>query len=272
MIVQMLVSEIMDFRQKLAEHKVLWSQSLAKYVPSYPVKNTSELDEQVTELNRIYGKMTPYLRTLAGHPKMQDPATGLTWDCLDSAISRGDVAQRKGPSIRSALDYLDQVIGKLNSMDADTDLSKNHSTAKTVSDKAKKESLDMSALHPGVISLAGDLFRNGHYAEAAEASWKAIRDLMRERTGLKGDGAKLVDTTLSTSEPILVFGDLTDQSQKNLQIGMMMMLKGFHQGVRSVVSHSDHLAIDDIMAMEYMATASLLCRKLDRATNVGESE
>ena len=65
-----------------------------------------------------------------------------------------------------------------------------------------------------------------------------------------------------------MFGDLTNETVRNEQVGFMEMLKGSVKGVRHPLAHTHGRREDEIKAFEYLAMASLFCRRIDEATRL----
>jgi uncharacterized protein (TIGR02391 family) len=121
------------------------------------------------------------------------------------------------------------------------------------------------ALHPEIARAANDLYRDGHYANAVEASVKALNLLVRLRSGLDIDGTPLMEKAFSPSHPILKFNDLSDQSDRDEQKGFMMMFSGAVSGLRNPRAHG-FIHDDPERALEFIAFVSLLAKLLDEAT------
>src|SRR5207247_1825977 len=65
-----------------------------------------------------------------------------------------------------------------------------------------------SELHPEVQRAAGELFKNGHYANAVEDACKALDGLVKFRSGRSDlSGTDLMNTVFSPKSPILRFND-----------------------------------------------------------------
>jgi uncharacterized protein (TIGR02391 family) len=95
---------------------------------------------------------------------------------------------------------------------------------------------------------------------------KAVLEYLRRKAGVGLDGAALVDKVFGINAPILRFGDLTNDTVRNEQVGLMDMLKGFVKGVRHPLAHTHGRREDAQKAFEYLAMASLFCRRIDDAT------
>jgi uncharacterized protein (TIGR02391 family) len=116
-------------------------------------------------------------------------------------------------------------------------------------------------LHPEINRQVGQLYRDGHYAEAVEKSVKVLNDLVRLRSGLALDGTALMEKACSPGNPVLRFNDLSDDSDKNEQKGFMFLFSGAVTGLRNPRAH--RLMQDDPeRALEFIAFVSLLAKLL----------
>lgn len=120
-------------------------------------------------------------------------------------------------------------------------------------------------LHPEIERAAGDLYRNGHYANAVEDAVKALNGLVRLRSGVSDrDGAALMELVFSPKSPILRFNDLSDQTDHDEQKGFMMMFSGAVSGLRNPRAHK-FIQDDPERALEFIGFVSLLAKLLDSA-------
>jgi uncharacterized protein (TIGR02391 family) len=119
-------------------------------------------------------------------------------------------------------------------------------------------------LHPEIARAASDLYRDGHYANAVEASVKALNGLVRLRSELELDGMSLMEKAFSPNNPILKVNDLSDQSDRDEQKGFMMMFSGAVSGLRNPRAHG-FIHDDPERALEFIAFVSLLAKLLDEA-------
>ena len=119
-------------------------------------------------------------------------------------------------------------------------------------------------LHPDINDAAGDLFRNGHFANAIEDSIKALNALVRYRSGLELDGSTLMETAFSPKKPVLRFNDLMDASDTDEQRGFMQMFAGAVAGLRNPRAHK-LIKDDPERALEFIAFVSLLAKLVTSA-------
>lgn len=121
-------------------------------------------------------------------------------------------------------------------------------------------------LHPEIERAIGNLYRDGHYANAVEDATKALNALVRMRSGIEDkDGITLMETVYSPKNPILKFNKLTDTSDINEQKGFMMMLSGAVAGLRNPRAHKI-IKDDPEMALEFIAYVSLLAKLVDKSS------
>lgn len=121
-------------------------------------------------------------------------------------------------------------------------------------------------LHPAIERAAGNLYKNGHYANAIEDATKALNALVRMNSGIDDkDGAPLMETVFSPKNPILKFNTLSDSSDIDEQKGFMMMFSGAVAGLRNPRAHKI-IKDDPEMALEFIAFISLLAKLADKSS------
>jgi uncharacterized protein (TIGR02391 family) len=120
-------------------------------------------------------------------------------------------------------------------------------------------------LHPKIVRHALPLYRDGHLRDAVLASITVIFDLIRERTKIDADGAKLVGEVFALENPKLIFSEIQTESGKSDQKGFIQILQGAFQGIRNPKAHSLMHDLDEAKAAEYLVFASLLVRRVDEA-------
>ena len=120
-------------------------------------------------------------------------------------------------------------------------------------------------LHREIEGRAARLFKDGHYAEAVEAAYKALNLLVKLRSGRDDlDGAALMLTVFSVKDPVLTFNELKDDSDRSEQQGMMHLFAGTVLAFRNPSAHK-FMEDNPERALEYIAFISLLAKLLDGA-------
>lgn len=121
-------------------------------------------------------------------------------------------------------------------------------------------------LHTEIERAAGNLYKNGHYANAVEDAVKALNALVRLRSGVEDkDGSALMEAVFNPKTPILKLNSLTDASDINEQRGFMMMFSGAVAGLRNPRAHKI-ISDDPEMALEFIAYISLLAKMVDKSS------
>ncbi len=98
--------------------------------------------------------------------------------------------------------------------------------------------IDGYDLHPALQAACGDLYKNGHYAQAIESACKALNGLVQTKSGnYTQSETRLMDTVFSPNKPVLAFNDQQDESDKDEQQGMMFIYKGAFLAFRNPRAH-----------------------------------
>jgi uncharacterized protein (TIGR02391 family) len=130
---------------------------------------------------------------------------------------------------------------------------------------APRAYFDYLNLHPRIVDVASDLFRDGYPWEAVFAASKALVNYVKERSGQHDlDGANLMRKVFSRNSPILVFNDLSDETDLDEQQGMMHLFEGVVLGIRNPGGHSFPEGPEQ-RAIEYLSLISLLAYRVQEA-------
>jgi uncharacterized protein (TIGR02391 family) len=84
-------------------------------------------------------------------------------------------------------------------------------------------------------------------------------------TGLDLDGSKLMGEAFADSDPPIVLADLSTETGRNVQAGFRFLFMGAVRGIRNPDAHELFKALDAEEALETLALASMLMRRLDAA-------
>lgn len=132
--------------------------------------------------------------------------------------------------------------------------------------------LALGDMHPAVQRAAGDLLRNGHYAEAVGRAAKALNQLVRQRAGrTRDDGVGMMNAVFNinpTGAARLHLTDLSDQSKLDEQDGFRSLMAGVQAAVANVDKHAELGVAGSAHAMELLAMISFLARMVDRCQRV----
>ena len=118
--------------------------------------------------------------------------------------------------------------------------------------------------HLEIERVSGDLFRDGHYKQAALEAYIRVIDEVKHKSGLNLDGDSLMNRAFGCENriPTLKFNSLSTHAEKDEQKGLLFLFKAI-VGLRNSKAHSNRLFSDPSRAHEYLAVASLLMRLLE---------
>jgi uncharacterized protein (TIGR02391 family) len=120
--------------------------------------------------------------------------------------------------------------------------------------------------HPEIERVSGNLFRDGHYKQAALEAYIRVIDEVKRKSGIGDDGDSLMNRAFGCDKqiPVIQFNSLQSDAERDEQRGIMFLFKGV-VGLRNSKAHSNTLFNDPSRAHEYLALASLLLRLLEIA-------
>ncbi len=121
-------------------------------------------------------------------------------------------------------------------------------------------------IHPKIASVAKSRYESLHYTDAVEAALKevhnCVKEIVRRKINRELDGASLMRTAFSPSNPLIVLDDLSTESGRNIQEGYMVIFAGAMIGIRNPKAHHN-LDLKERGAKHLIYLASLLMNKLD---------
>lgn len=132
---------------------------------------------------------------------------------------------------------------------------------------SEDECLPLDQLHPLVHEAARTHLDAGREAEAVEAAWVALRDLLRSRLKSGSDGAALVDEIGAASAARLNLTPNRTQSQRSQHEGVRHMLRGLVSYVRNPIAHDSSNPFDGdwTAALHVLVVMSLVAEHLEVA-------
>lgn len=148
-------------------------------------------------------------------------------------------------------------------------------TANTL-DEAEKRARTIRAkfqgrqIHPEVLKYCRAELMQDNYFHAVFEACKGLAERIRDLSGVKADGAALVDKVFSIENPILAINSLRTETEKSEHKGFALLLKGCFAAVRNPLAHGPKIlwqGEDD--AADYLSLISLMHRKLDECTLTG---
>jgi uncharacterized protein (TIGR02391 family) len=123
----------------------------------------------------------------------------------------------------------------------------------------------LDRLHPAIKSVSADLYRDGHRGQAIFEALKAVEVRVKDLSGLDLIGRDLMAQAFRDATPLVKLNPGRTISERNEQEGFKLIFMGASQGIRNPKAHDLVAPIDEDRALEYLAFASLLMRRLDDA-------
>lgn len=119
-------------------------------------------------------------------------------------------------------------------------------------------------MHPKIMQYCkAELMQDNYFHAVFEAS-KGLAQHIRDISGSKKDGARLVDEVFSISNPIIAFNSLQSETDESEHKGFAALLKGCFAAIRNPLAHESKIHWEgDDNAADYLSLISLLHRKLD---------
>lgn len=121
----------------------------------------------------------------------------------------------------------------------------------------------IEGLHPEVIRVASDLFTDGHYSQSIFEALKALERRVRAQSGVDLSGRDLMAQAFSGNPAPIHMSVEQGQSGRDEQEGFRLIFMGVIQGIRNPKGHELVEQDDPQRALEYLALASVLFRRLD---------
>lgn len=120
-------------------------------------------------------------------------------------------------------------------------------------------------LEPEIVDVSRDLFASGHFSIAIQEAFKAIEKYIQDKTNRTNAGTQLMEQVFSPAKPVLFWTGLSNQSQRDEQVGYMRLYSGAMQGIRNPCAHEFAWIDDPDTALEVMLLAQHLLRKAKAA-------
>ena len=125
-------------------------------------------------------------------------------------------------------------------------------------------------VHHDVLQFCRAELLHENYFHAVFESTKGVSQKIRDKTGLTGDGAEIVDQAFGVSSPMLAINTLRTETELSEQKGFANLLKGMFGTFRNVTAHAPKTTwpIEEQDALDLLSLVSYMHRRLDAAAVV----
>jgi len=122
---------------------------------------------------------------------------------------------------------------------------------------------DNLQFHPKVIEATRSCFAAGNYREAILNAFIALIDYVKEKTKLDTDTKDLMAKAFNVDKPVIKLNSLKEQYERDEQEGFRFLFMGASVGIRNPKAHKLIPQSNPFHALEYLAFASLLMRRVE---------
>jgi uncharacterized protein (TIGR02391 family) len=123
--------------------------------------------------------------------------------------------------------------------------------------------VQIANMHPEVSNAAGTLFVDGHYSRAVFAAFQALDHRVQQETGINDSGVSLMHHAFSPQSPLIDLARLGGRNGDDERKGFHLLMAGAILALRNPRGHGQDLPDSPEEALEYLALASGLMRRLD---------
>lgn len=138
------------------------------------------------------------------------------------------------------------------------------STGRSGRSASPEDQFDRLVVNAGLRAATEKLYKDGHHALAVAEAFKYINNRVKEKSGLTKDGASLMTEAFRVESPVLRLSSMRSQSDKDEQIGYMMIFAGCMTGIRNPRAHEHQYTDDPSVALEMLVMANHLADKLEK--------
>lgn len=133
-------------------------------------------------------------------------------------------------------------------------------------DRDEPHPFETRNIHPDLPKKVRELFDDGHCDHAVFEAFKFIEKEVKRLSGIRGKTgyALMMDAFNETNAKVKLNG-LTTDSELDEQRGYKSIFAGASAGIRNPRGHEVDMADTPDEALDYLALASLLLRRLDAA-------
>lgn len=133
-----------------------------------------------------------------------------------------------------------------------------------------RAALQQRGVHHDVLRFCRAELLQDNYFHAVFEATKSVAQKIRDKTGLTGDGAEIVDQAFGINTPMLAINTLRTETEQSEQKGFANLLKGMFGTLRNPTGHAPKITwkIEEQDALDLLSLVSYLHRRLDTAARV----
>jgi len=121
-------------------------------------------------------------------------------------------------------------------------------------------------IHPDLPAKVRKLFDDGHWEQSVFEAFKFIEKEVKRISGVRGKtGYPLMMDAFNENNPKVKLNGLATESETDEQMGFKFIFAGAATGIRNPRGHEVDIGDTPDEALDYLALASLMLRRLDAA-------
>ncbi len=263
---QKLLKELNDFKESLLRYKKRQEHFGRVQFTAGQIKKLEELQ---VRLRREYRWLKDKISKYGGQPTFR--THGINDDAFRYCLSSLHLVPDQFTALDKGLNLVSKAIERIESTPVVTTELKVTDT-KQKSEVVNKEPchlFDKIQFHPKVIEVSESLFKTENYAPAIFEAFKAVNNLVKEKSGLtpteirKMTDKQLMAKVFDESNPIIKLNELQTDTEISEQEGFKFLFMGATAGIRNPKAHDSVVQRDPYKTLEYLAFASLLMKRID---------
>jgi len=132
----------------------------------------------------------------------------------------------------------------------------------TTRSAAADRRVEITGIHPIVSQAAGALFADGHFSKAVLAAFQAVELQVQTKSGLTETGVTLMHRAFNPQSPIIDVARHGGRNAQDEREGFRFLFVGAMLGLRNPRAHGADLPDTETEAIEFLALASALLRRI----------
>lgn len=129
-----------------------------------------------------------------------------------------------------------------------------------------KEKLESRNVDPFILNYCNAELLADNYFHAVLEACKSIASLVKNRTGLKTDGAQLIDEAFGGDSPKLKINNFVNETEKSEQRGFINLSKGLFGTFRNPIAHAPKIEwnMTEEDALDIFSIISYIFRRIEK--------
>jgi uncharacterized protein (TIGR02391 family) len=161
--------------------------------------------------------------------------------------------------VSGSLDRFERVVRSIGA-----EAVKHPPAAAEAAEQEEPHPFEMRNIHPDLPTKVRRLFDDGHWEQSVFEAFKFIENEVKRISGIRRKtGYQLMMNAFDENSPKVRLNGLATESETDEQMGFKFIFAGAATGIRNPRGHEVDIGDTPDEALDYLALASLLLRRLD---------